>query len=570
MRIQRYIIYRLLVIGSLIASNFSFAASPKSVAPLFTNLGNYHHSITTNSSLAQRYFDQGLILFYGFDSGEAIRSFQASIKVDPTCAMCYWGLALALGSRNNMPCMVMNGHSDKQNAYLAIKKARALVSPQNSVEVAYINALSQKHSASDALEQYSSKAFTHGASLATNKEALNYADAMHKVVQQFPADLDAKDLYVFALFDVSQWNFWSQGKIQPNTAEIVDTLQSVLTTDPHNVAANHYYIHVIEQSAHPEDALISANFLLNAVPGAEHLLHMPAHIYLLTGRYHEASIANQKAIAAFKQYQEDCRTQGFEPEINYLYQHNYHFLLTAAMMEGRGDLALTTAKQLLRLTPSSWVKSDLYLQLFLPSVYFVEARFGKWNEILNAPEPSRGFSYTQGMWHYARGIAYIHLGKLKNAQKEYALLQQIAKQDPNPNNLSEYGNGQLTIATEVLAATIADYNNQDIVMIKHWENAINIADHLGYKEPPVWYFPVREGLGYALLKLNHNVEAETMFKQELKKYPDDGWALFGLEQSLRTQGKNQDADQIHTAFIEAWRYADIKSPIEIMALRNQR
>jgi tetratricopeptide (TPR) repeat protein len=553
-----FIICTLIIFFAFPAPSLAENQKIKLEAPLFSNLGSFHHPISTKIALAQQFFDQGLILFYAFESGESIRSFREAIRLDPNCAMCYWGLALALGSKNNMP---MNGH-EKQDGYAAIKKAEQLVSPDNTIESAYIDALSKRYSSYKILDQNPTTAFTHGASLAENNEAKDYAIAMYRVVQMFPKDVDAKSLYVFALFDVNKWHFWSRnGKPEPNTLEIIKTLESIFALDPHNVAANHYYIHVVEQSLHPERALKSADFLSNAVPGAEHLLHMPSHIYFLMGRYHDAVIINQKANEAFKKYQLDCRTQGFEPEINYLYLHNLHFLWSGATMKGQSTLALETAKELVRQIPSSWLEKDNYLQLFIPVLYFAEARFGKWKEIINEQKPDSEFQYAVGIWHYARGMAFAHLNKLNQAENELTQLQEITKQGSVQNNLGTFGEEQLKIAVQVLLATLADKKEQDITMLTHLKKAVELQNNMEYKEPPSWYFPTQEALGYALLKTEHATEAEVIFKQDLKKYPKNAWALFGLAKSLKKLGKHQEANRVEKEFKEAWKYADIVSPI---------
>lgn len=569
------IISTILVMVMLLFSTAGFGKTVTSTiihseqgAPLFNNLDHYHHPIQTQSPLAQRYFDQGLLLFYGFESGESIRSFRESTRLDPACAMCYWGLALAIGSKMNMP---LDGH-EHQEAFNAIKKAQELVDPDNQVEKDYITALSQRYAGS--FEKNSSEMIEHGASIVSNKEAEAYEKAMHRLVQQYPYDLDAKDLYAYSFFELNKWQFWTRdGKQKVNTSEILKALESVLAVDPHNIAANHFYIHVTEQSPHPENALISADFLRNAVPGSEHLLHMPSHIYILTGRYHDASIANQKALFALKQYQIECQKQGFKPEINYLYQHNLHFLWYAAAMEGRSNLALTTANTLKNSLPAAWLKKDSYLELFLPIPYFAEARFGKWHDILNEPKPRSEFQYTVGLWHYARGIADVNLNKLNDAKNEFFQLEKIAQGGSNianlpknqiacmQQNLGKYGSDVLRIAVEVLAATIADKESRSADAITHLKNAIKLQDNMDYAEPPAWYYPVSELLGYELLKQGNVTEAEIAFKHDLHQYPNNGWALFGLEKSLRLQNKNKEAEKINEEFKKAWSRADLKTPI---------
>lgn len=562
MRIKHFLALIAIAIFSFGFSNLLSAetTNEKLQAPLFDNLNSFHHPISTKVALAQRFFNQGLILFYAFESGESIRSFREAIRLDPSCAMCYWGLALALGSKNNMP---MNGH-EKQEAIQAIKKAQQYVDPQNILEGAYIQALSKRYASDLKTTKDASETFTHGASLAGNIEAIEYATAMRKLAQQFPKDVDAQSLYVFALFDVNKWEFFSRdGKPKPNTLDIIKTLESIFLLEPKNIAANHYYIHVIEQSSHPEKALSSADFLRNAVPGAEHLLHMSAHIYFLTGRYQDAIDANQTANTAFKQYQADSLTQGFKPEVNYLYLHNLHFLWASALMTGQSALALQSAHELAQQIPLSWLQQDNYLQLFLPVLYFSEARFGKWNEILKEPKPEGEFQYTLGMWYYVRGLANIHLNKIQDAEKELNQLQDITKQGPIEKNLGQSGIDQLNIAEQILMASLADTQGQTESMLTHLKKAVQLQDNLDYKEPPTWYFSAREELGNALLKAGQVAEAENIFKQDLKKHPKSAWSLFGLVKSLRRLGKKEEANQFEKDFLEAWKNADISSPISL-------
>ena len=534
------------------------APKVKLQAPLFDNLGTFHHPISTKDPLAQRFFDQGLLLFYAFDYGESIRSFREAIRLDPSCAMCHWGLALALSSKTNTP---LNGH-ENQEAFNAIKKAQQIVDPKNPIEKAYINALAKRVTS----KSVSSKKMTGsccmvGDKLPGSQEALNYAKAMHKVMQQFPNDLDAKNLYVFAIFDVNNWDFFStDGKPKPNTLAIIKVLKEVLRVDPKNIAANHYYIHVLEQSSHPEQALSSANFLRDAVPGAEHLLHMPAHIYFNLGRYQDAIIANQKAIAAIKKYQTNTLTQGFKPEINYLYLHNLQFLWAAASMSGQSALAQKTARELVRETPAAWLKQENYLQSSLPYPYYSEVRFGKWPEILNEAKPADTFQYTIGMWHYARGLANIKLNHIKAAENDLQKLRAIVKQGPIDKNLGSFGLDQLNIALHILEAAFAEKKENNRAMLEHLKKAVQIEDNIGYREPPAWYFPTREALGYALLKKGRFAEAAIAFELDLKKYPNNGWALFGLAKTMQQLGRKAEANRLEKAFKASWQHADIATP----------
>jgi len=543
----------------LSCSSVSNAESDKNVlhALLFNNLGSYHHAISTSVPLAQRFFDQGLILFYGFEWGEAIRSFEEATRLDPKCGMCYWGLALALGNKINAP---MNGH-EYSDGKVAIQKALSLAAYETPIEQDYITALSMRFKHAPVkikrIGTFSCHTSSDQQDESSLKERMAYAKAMRQVVKKYPQDIDAKALYGAALFWVDPDN----NKSYNLTAAQV--LKDAMTADPSHVGANHYFIHVTEPYSHPEEALSSADLFRTLVPGSEHLVHMPAHIYFLTGRYHEGTDSNLQAVKAYQQYNKNCRVQGFKPEINYLYFHNYDFLRTTAAMEGREKLALWAARQI-EISPfPEWIKNDSTLQWFIPIPYYVEARFGQWNEILNEPKPKEKYSYALGMWHYARGIALSHSGNVQSAEKESTALDQIIRQGNSDNNLGESGVGLLKMAHEVLLAVIANSHNDEKSTISHLKIAMKMQDKRGYHEPPDWYFPVRQALGDAYLKWNHLEKAKNMYEQDLKQYSKNGWSLYGLSKSLQALGEKEKAAQIEKEFKEAWKYSDIPAPVSL-------
>ncbi len=532
-------------------------------APLLPNLGSSEFPITTKIPLAQRFFNQGLILFYGFEWGESIRSFQEATQLDPNCAICQWGLALALGAKANAP-MTGNEYAD---AKTAIEKAQSLSANASEKERAYINALALRfqHPPKPINKKHMFSCHATGAQEESTQEELsNYADAMRQITTRFSEDKDAKALYAYALFDVIQWKFWdANGIINPLTPSLINTLEAVITYDKLHVGANHYYIHVMEQSPQPDAALANADRLKTLVPGSEHLVHMPTHIYFLTGRYHEGTQSNQQAIAAYKQYSDIVRKQGFEPEITYLYHHDFDFLRTTATMEGRRGLALSAARELLENLPEEWIKENPELQGFLTIPYYVMARFGMWNEILAEPTPNKDYVYVLGMWHYIRGLALAHTNKIDDANKELDKLRTIISKGVSGIALGESGFNLLKIANEILAANIASIKNNEAETFSHLKVAAKIQHDMGYHEPPDWYFPVKEAQGYAYLHFNHPTEAIETFVEALKQYPDNGWALYGLTQSLIKQGKNSAAAQVNEKFKRAWQYADIESPVSL-------
>jgi tetratricopeptide (TPR) repeat protein len=563
-RIFKTILYFLIVLNTYHQCLWAYTAPTKIQAPLFDNLGSFHHPVSTQVSLAQRFFDQGLVLYYGFEWGESIRSFREAARLDPSCGMCYWGIALGLGSKINAP---LSGH-EYQEAKTAIEKAQFLKKYETSVEQDYIKALSLrfqhkpkkiKVSGAGTFSCHISNEITDASS---KKEILAYSDAMSHFIKKYPSDYDARALYTYTLFESIEWKFRdAKGIVNPLTPTMISVLKSVLAKEPLHIGANHLLIHVIESSTKPQEALASAERLKSLVPGSEHLVHMPTHIYYLTGRYQHATEANLAAIAAFKLYNKTCLQQGFEPEINYLYFHNYDFLRTSAMMQGRSKLALSTVKEMLDKPFGSWLANEPALQWFIPIPYFVEARFGLWKDLLNKTEPITKYQYALGMWHYARGLAFAHTHKEKNAEKELASLKEIIQKGPTDSNLQKNGINLLKIANAVLTATLADLKGDEQTTLAQLKAAVKIQHDMGYHEPPDWYFPVKEALGNAYLKWNHPAKAAAMFQNVLHQYPQDGWALYGLANALKKLGKDKEAMSTQQEFRNAWVQADIPVPV---------
>ncbi|ADE14693.1 Tetratricopeptide TPR_4 [Nitrosococcus halophilus Nc 4] len=514
---------------------------PADVAPLLDNLGDHHHPITTSSSLVQRYFDQGLTLTFAFNHAEAIRSFKDAAKLDPDCAMCYWGIALALGPNINAPMEA----GAVPEAYEAVQKALALASKASQAEQAYIQALAQRY----------------GPTPVADRGALDqaYADAMRELSRRYPDDLDGAVLFAEALMNLTPWEYWTpEGQPTIYTKEILATLESVLERNPNHIGANHYYIHSVEASPEPERALPSAERLGQLAPGAGHLVHMPAHIYWRVGRYHKAVVANEHAIHTDEQYIPDRGAQGLY-RLGY-YPHNIHFLFAAAQMEGNGQLALEAARKLVASVPEETYPTFPQLEEFRPMPLYALVRFGKWAEILREPKPAAPLQYTGGMWHWARGMAFTKLGQLDSAAQEYEQLIEIG-QTPAMAQLvfwsASSGSTLLEIAAHILAGELAGVRGQTGEMIAQFKEAVGIQDNLRYIEPPAWYYPVRHHLGAALLEAGRAAEAEAVYREDLKQYPHNGWSLFGLAQSLREQGQTEAAAAVQKRFEDAWQYADV-------------
>jgi hypothetical protein len=511
------------------------------VAPLLGNLGSHQHPISTSSPLAQRYFDEGLILTFGFNHAEAIRSYTDAANLDPDCAICHWGVALALGPNINAPME----EAAVPEAWAALQRALELAPGASPTERDYIEALTKR---------YSSDATADRALL-----DLAYANAMRELSQKYPDDLDAAALFAEALMDLSPWQYWT-GDGQPTTYtnEIVSTLEGVLARDPDHPAANHYYIHAVEASAQPERAVPSAERLTTLVPGAGHLVHMPAHTFWRVGRYHDAALANEHAIHVDEDYIPDRNVTGFYP-LAY-YPHNIHFLFAAAQMEGDSALALEAARKLVSKVPEQAYREFPPAEDFLPTPLFALVRFGKWDEILQEPAPPTDLRYTTALWHWARGLAGLRLGQLDVATAELDQLNAIAQEAAlRELTLASFAPAttNLQLAGHILAGELAGARGQSDEQIDRLQQAVNIQDGFDYTEPPAWFYPVRQSLGAALLAAGRPAEAEAVYREDLGQYRENGWSLFGLAQSLRAEGKSAEADEVQRRFEAAWQFADV-------------
>ena len=524
------------------------AMSASAGAPLFDDLGDHRHPITTSSELAQRYFDQGLVLAYGFNHAEAVRSFRAAQSLDPGCAMCAWGAAYALGPNINLP---MSDEAVPQ-AWAELQKALRNAENASPRERAYINALAKRYVPEPVADRSSLDAA--------------YAEAMGRVAADYPDDLDAATLYAEAVMTTMPWDYYrADGTEKPATTEIVEVLETVMAAKPDHPGAIHFYIHAVEPSSTPERAEAPADRLADLVPGAGHLVHMPSHIYFRVGRYHDASTANERAAEADESYIAQCRAQGFYPAA--YYPHNIHFLWASATVEGRSEVAIDAARRLRAAVPDQIYAALPPLEEFRPVPMVTLVRFGRWDEVLDIDAPPSDLVYSTGMWHYARGMAYVGKGKLEAAKNEYTELV-LLSQDEAVADLVLFSSSSATalleIAGNVLSGAIASAEGDYEAAIASFEEGAKIQDGLPYTEPPPWHFPVRLALGDAYLDAGAPAEAERVFREALVKQRRDGWALFGLARSLRAQGKNTAANTVDARFADAWQLADIKLTASMM------
>ena len=511
----------------------------KSAAPLFRNLGHHHRAIGTHSKQAQRYFDQGLTLAYAFNHDEAIRSFTEAARLDPTCAMAWWGIALCNGPHINNP-MMDAAHSNA--AWAALNKARELAATAQPVEQALIAALAARYAETPP----------------ENRRSLDeaYAAAMRGVYQAYPDDSDVGTLFAEALMDLRPWDLWSQsGEPRPETNEVLAALEGVLRRDPNNPGANHLYIHAVEASPRPHRANAAADRLRDLVPGAGHLVHIPSHIDVRTGRWMQAAVQNEKAIVADTAYRRVSPRQGF---YHVYMAHNHHFLAYASMMEGRYAVAIKAAREMIAGVPPAFIETQGPLvDPYMAIVYDVQKRFGKWDDILKEPAPPAGLPITAAMWRFTRAIALAAQGEIAAAEKERAEFKTaVAKVPAGAMMAINPAQKVLAIADKMLDGEIAYRRGDSDAAITLLRDAVQVEDSLRYMEPPEWIQPVRHTLGAFLLDAGRAAEAERVYREDLARWPENGWSLQGLAASLKAQGKTTEAEVAERKFRRAWARAD--------------
>ncbi len=521
-------------------------ASTAKPAALLSGIGSHHHPITTASPEAQKFFDQGVTLLYGFNHEEAYRSFAKAAELDPKAAMPRWGTALALGANYNDP----EPEAERlRKARAEVEKALVLAASSPENERGYVEALSIRYSADPAADR--------------KTLGVAYNLAMRKLSQTYPDDLDAATLHAESGMNLRPWKLWRpDGTPEEGTEEIVAVLESVLKRDPQHVGANHYYIHAVEASKHPERALPAATRLETLVPAAGHLVHMPAHIYSRTGDHLAAEKANAVAADADRAYIRASGAQGMYPLM--YYNHNVHFQSTAAAMAGRHAEAKKAADLLFADVLPSVSEMPAMLEGFLLQPAFVALRFRKWDDIRQMPDPGPKLPLLRATWLYARAMEASASGDVKTAS---ALRERfLAARDAVPpatlagaqNTAAQF----FAVAAPVLDARIAEARADRAAAIEIWRKAVEAEDALAYDEPPGWYYPVRESLGAALLRDGRAAEAEQVFRADLERNPRNPRSLFGLSESLKAQKKDADARWARAQFQTAWKHADVELRLE--------
>ncbi len=515
-------------------------------APLFNDLGDFQRPISSAKPLAQRYFSQGLVLAYGFNHAEAHRAFAEASRQDPSCAICAWGEAYVLGPNINKPM----DDADVPVAWEAAQRALHLAPGASPVEQALVRAMATRYAAEPVADR------------APLDQA--YADAMADVAARFPDDPDVLTLYAEALMDTMPWDYWVDPETpRPATRQVLRALETVIAAHPEHIGALHLYIHAVEPSSQPGRAEPAADRLGPLSPGAGHLVHMPSHIYLRVGRYHDASVANEKAAAADESYITQCRAQGFYPAA--YYPHNVHFLYASAAFEGRSQVSIAAARKLSANMTPEIVAAVPISEEFVPMELYALARFGRWDELAAAPRPRAEWRYATGAWHFGQGMAWAARGDLDAASASLKDLEAVAAEPALELVFASGSSGRqlLTIGARVLAARIAGERGRWGDAIPLLREAVEMQDALPYTEPPPWYFPNREALGHALLQAGRPAEARAVFEKQLAYTPRNGWSLFGLAQSLRAQGDADAAAAAEAQLLEVFSRADLTLPAAV-------
>jgi tetratricopeptide (TPR) repeat protein len=511
-------------------------------APVFANLGKHTHKISTRNPETQRYFDQGINLLFGFNHAEAIRSFREAARLDPNCAICWWGVSFAYGSNINLPIQP----DAMKPAWDALQKAVALESRGSKEEKAWIDALKNRYSS----DPKADRGILDDA----------FAKAMIQVAKDYPDDLDAAVFSAEAMMDTQPWDYWDVDGMTPKGygAQIVATLEDVIKRQPDHPGALHLYIHAVEASTTPERAETAADTLATLMPDAGHIVHMPSHIYYRVGRYKDAYHANELAALVDEKYIAACKAQGFYP-LGY-YGHNIHFLWTSAEMEGRYQAALDASRRLLKSTEVEKFAGQIpqgQLYIFTPIATYL--RFGKWHEILAEPMPSPEFKLDTAMALLARGFAYANTGDLAKAADARNKINELRKDGMPELEAAMVPGSQMTeVALYELDGEIARKSGKLEDAVMYFRRAQESELNLPYTEPAYWHQPVAHLLGAALLEAGKPADAEAVYRKSLMVYRRDGWALYGLVQALKAQGKAAEAETAQKDFDSAWQFAEVQ------------
>ena len=517
------------------------AAAERDRVPLYDTLGDHHYAISTAVPAAQAYFDQGLRLYYAFNHAEAVRAFREAQRLDPECAMCWWGEALAWGPNINLPMDEPSAIA----AHAALRGAQARLEHASAVERAFIEALAKRYEVPPPADR---KHLDQA-----------YADAMAAVAARFADDAEAAVLYAESLMDLRPWDYWAaDGSPNPGIAEALARLEGVIAKNEKHPGACHFFIHAVEK-LYPERAVACAERLASLMPGAGHLVHMPGHIYIRVGRYADAVEANNHAIHADESYIRDQNPAMGMYTAGY-YPHNYDFRAFAAMMMGRSEMAVSSAEKVAQLLPAELFGAPGmdFLQHWSIRPLLVRIRFARWPEILAAPPPGESQLHARAIWHYARGRALVATGAADEAAQELDKLRELTAAERLSGVKMEFNQSRdlLGVASSVLAGWVDAARGRMDPAVEHLREAVRREDALLYGEPPEWTVPTRQDLGEVLLLAGRYAEAEQAFRDDLRRFPKNGWSLYGLAAALEGQGKDGEVPAVKAELAEAWAAAD--------------
>lgn len=516
-------------------------------APLFDGMGDYHRPITASDPSAQRYFDQGMVLAFGFNHAEAIRSFRAAQRLDASCAMCFWGEALATGPNINVTAngKAVMSTDEQEAAYAAVQRAVALRGQASEVERDLIDALALRYSAEPVEDR--------------DPYDRAYAGALGELQSKYADDDDIAVMFAEAWMNTMPWDYWSDGETpRPEIVPVIDALETIIARNPEHPLALHLYIHAVEASSNPGRAEAAADTLADLVPGSGHLVHMPAHIYWRVGRYNDASEANVRAAAVDEAYIAQCNAQGFYPAL--YYPHNIHFLWAASSMEGRSAVAIDAARKVAANVRLEQIEEFPSVEFFHTIPLLALAQFGRWEEILAEPAPRADLHYSNAIWRYARAVAYSNAGDAERARQEHAAMREYRDSDQIDFlvTMAYPAESLLAIADALIDGEIALAEGDFATAVESFGAAVGIQDALPYMEPPFWYYPARQSLGLAHLRAGEFAQAEAVYRRDLLDFPRNGWSMRGLVQSLRAQGRDEDADAVQAEFEQVWSLADVE------------
>ena len=512
-------------------------------ARLYDGLGTFHRKISTRSPDAQRYFDQGMRFLWAFNHDESTRSFAYALERDPSCAMCAWGVALTVGPNYNLP---MLAKPRAKIAFAATSRAQNLASSGTKVEQAMIAALARRYPNARPLDSQTAVPVL-----------VSYATAMRDVARRYPNDLDVQTLYAEALMNIRAWKLWNaDGTPAEGTVEIVATLERVLGRNPMHMGALHYYVHAIEASPHPEMGIVAAERIRGIAPAAGHLEHMPAHIFQRVGRYEDSAEANRKGAAADIAYLAKTTPLDYYPTM--YVSHNYQFLAFSAAAEGREAETLDAVRSSRSSVSDALLKQMPGTDWYVAELYAAEVRFGQWDAVLAERPPDPDLPGLTGGYLYATSTALAAKNRPTEARERLAQLEKLIESLPvdapaGQNTLRDV----LAVGTRMAAARIARTEGRTEDELRDLRSAVELEDKLAYDEPAEWFFPVRHVLGAELVRIGRPTEAERVYRDNLERHPGDGWALFGLMQALKAEGRSGDAGAIEAEFRQAWRYATI-------------